>query len=409
MRRTVLLTLVSDWLPKLVAFLAVVLVARSLGAADFAYYAVALSWLGYAWWSVDLGQAGYSVRALATSEPHDQRRVGSEIFSLYLALAVVVTTALAGLLLLTGAGRSPAGELLLAMSPYLLTYALFPDWWLRARGQLLALGVANWAAVLSFLLAWALLPEGSATGYAVGYGLSPLAGAVIAWGALARRGSSPSVVVSWSRWRRHLQTSLLFGAAGLGGHVSLPLTLAAMTQAGDRRAAGAFALGVRASAAAANALWILLQNCLPRLVRAGPTITLRHLAAAAALPALGIAVGAALWTPVLAPFVGDSYAAAAGHLLLGAGLLVVWGPKYLVEIGLIAGYGDTRRIVMNSVPAVVVTAALLAGAARLGTGALVTVLLVGEGAAVAVGVLLLRRSARTRTTPDEAAQPVQPV
>lgn len=398
MRKTLLLTVFSDWLPKLAAFLSVVLVARSLGASDFAWFAVALSWLGYAWWTVDLGQAGYSIRALAAADGPAERRVGSEIFSLYAALALGVSLVLAVALVVSGAAGAPEGRLLLAMSPYLLAYALFPDWWLRARGQLVALGLANWAVVLFFLAGWALSPAGSEHAYALAYGLSPLAGAVVAWAALARHDRHPRWTASWSRWRVHLRTSLLFGAAGLGGQVAVPLTLALMTATGDRRAAGAFALGLRAAASAANALWLLLQNALPRLLHTRARVSVRLLLVAAALPALGLSVAAALWTPLVAPLVGESYRPAGGHLLLGAALLVAWGPKYVVEIGLISRYGDVPRIVMNAVPPAVVLVALAVGTAGAGTAALALALIAGEAAAAGIGFLLLSR--REPTAPD---------
>lgn len=398
-RRTVLLTLMSDWLPKLVAFLAVVLVARRLGAAEFAYFGLALSWMGYAWWSVDLGQAGYSVRTLASSSGQEQRRLGSEIFSLYLTLAGVVSTALVLLLVATGAHRSPDGRLLLAMCPYLLTYALFPDWWLRARGQLLQLGAANWATVLSLLLAWLLMAPGNGVGYAIAYGLSPLAGAAVGLWVLRRQGSSPVWTPSARAWGQHLRKSLMFGAAGLGGQVSLPLTLATMTAVGDPRAAGAFALGMRASASAANALWLLLQNALPRLLSGVRPITAWTVAAAALPPLLGVGAAAALWSPLLASVLGTSYLGSGGYLALGALLLAVWAPKFLVEIGLVAAFGDVQRILMNAIPPLLIASAAVTGLGTHRPWAMPATLLCAEGVATVVGYGMLRRTVhRSGTT-----------
>lgn len=393
-RRTLLLTAVSDWLPKLVAFLAVVLVARRLGAAEFAYFAVALSWTSYAWWTVDLGQAGYSVRTLAASGAEHQRRLGSEIFSLYLALAAVVSVMLVGLLVASGFHDSRSGRLLLAMSPYLIAYALFPDWWLRATGRLGALGIANWAQVLSLLVAWAVVPADRSELYALSYGLSPLAGAFVALATLWLAGAAPRPAVSWNAWWTHLRTSLLFGLAGLGGHVSVPLTLATLTATGSARAAGAFALGLRAAASAANALWTLLQNVLPRLVQDRRQIPGRALLAAGVVPLLGVSVGALLWSPVITPVVGGSYAGAGFYALLGAGLLVVWGPKYLVEIGLVASFGDRRRIAMNAVAPTLVVLAAVSGLAAGRSWVMPAVLLAGEAAGIAVGLALLRTHRR---------------
>jgi O-antigen/teichoic acid export membrane protein len=407
-RRTVLLTLVSDWLPKLVSFLAVVLVARRLGAPEFAYFAVALSWMGYAWWAVDLGQAGYSVRTLAATSGARQRRLGSEIFSLYLTLAVVVSLLLVALLLVTGAAGSREGTLLLAMSPYLLAYAVFPDWWLRARGQLLHLGAANWAAVLSLLLAWALVPPGDAVAYALAYGLSPFAGAVVAMVALGRAGALPRWVASWTAWGQHLRTSLLFGVAGVGGQVSVPLTLATMTSVGSPRAAGAFALGLRASAAAANALWLLMQNALPRLLAGSRPVTGRMAAAAAVPPLLGVGVAALLWHPLIEPVVGPSYAGAGSYAALGVLLLAVWGPKYVVEIGLVATYGDKQRIAVNWVSPVLVVGAVVWGLADGRSWVMPVVLLTGEGLAAVLGFGLLRgRRAGDRAEGTTAASPAK--
>ncbi|MGB8650857.1 MAG: oligosaccharide flippase family protein [Mycobacteriales bacterium] len=398
MRRTVLLTLVSDWLPKLVAFLAVVLVARKLGASEFAYFAVALSWMGYAWWAVDLGQGGYSIRTLAASSGAEQRRLGSEIFSLYLTLAAVVTVGVVALLLVTGARDVSSGRILLAMSPYLLTYAVFPDWWLRARGQLWQLGAANWAMVLSLLVAWALVPSGDAVGYALAYGLAPLAGAVVAVLALERDGTRPVWTPSWTAWLRHLRTSLMFGAAGLGGQVAVPLALATMTATSSPRAAGAFALGMRASGAAANALWLLLQNALPRLLSAQRPITAGIAAGAALPPLLGVGVAVVLWHPVLEPVLGASYSGAGAYAALGVLLLAVWGPKYVVEIGLVASFGDAQRIVMNCVAPVVVVAVVLSGLPTGRSWVMPAALLCGEGLAAVVGYALLRARRRTVAT-----------
>jgi O-antigen/teichoic acid export membrane protein len=390
-RRTFLLTVWSDLLPKLTAFVALVLVARKLGAADFAYLAVALGWIGYAWWAVDLGQAGYAIRALATRSGKDQQRVGSEIFSLYLALAGVVSGGLVILLLLTGASGSRDGRLLLAMSPYLVAYALFPDWWLRARGDLLALAVANWASVGGLLVGWALVPSGDAVAYALVYGLSPLCGALVALLALARAGALPRWIPSWNAWLGHVRTSVMFGVAGAGGQISQPLALATMAATGDPRAAGAFALGLRASAAAANALWLVLQNALPRLLSRKHLITVLVVTAAALPPLVGLGIAALLWHPVLAPALGGSYATAGRYGALGLMLLVVWGPKYVVEIGLIASFGDSQRIVMNALPPVLVVAAAISGLGGLAAWVMPVVLLAGEGLAAAVGYLLLRK------------------
>ncbi|MCW2778052.1 MAG: hypothetical protein JWN17_1777, partial [Frankiales bacterium] len=161
MRRTAWLTLLSDWLPKLVSLVSVVLIARRLGASSFADFAVALGWIGYAWWAVDLGQAGYSIRTLAARTGSAQHRLGCEIWSLYLALATTVSAALVLALWVTGATDGPRGRLVLLLTPFLLAYAVFPDWWLRARGLLPALGAANWATALALLLVVGLLPPGS--------------------------------------------------------------------------------------------------------------------------------------------------------------------------------------------------------------------------------------------------------
>ncbi len=401
MRRTLLLTVVSDWLPKLVAFLAVVLVARKLGASSFAYFAVALSWIGYAWWAVDLGQAGYSIRTLAASAGSEQRRLGSEIFSLYLALAVAVSAVLVLLLLVTGAGSTQNGRLLLAMSPYLVAYAVFPDWWLRARGQLVQLGAANWAVVLCCLTVWVVVPPSEPVVYALAFGLSPLAGAAVAMLVLSRTSGVPRWVASWRAWKGHLQTSLLFGAAGVGGQVAVPLALATMTSTGSTQAAGAFALGMRAAAAAANALWLLLQNALPPLLARARPMSGRVVLGASLPGLLGVGAGVLLWQPVLAPLVGPSYTGAAGYAALGALLLAVWGPKYVVEIGLIVGYRDKQRIVVNMLAPVLVIGAAVTGLAVARSWVMPVVLLAAEGLAAVVGYVLLRRT-RPATAADVA-------
>jgi hypothetical protein len=289
------------------------------------------------------------------------------------------------------AWQSPDGRLLLAMSPYLLSYALFPDWWLRARGQLLQLGAANWAAVVCLSAAWLLVPRGDSVAYALAYGLAPLAGAAVAMWALVRQASRPTWTPSWTAWVRHLRTSLMFGAAGVGGQISVPVTLATMTATGDPRAAGAFALGMRAAAAAANALWLLLQNALPRLLAAARPVPGRIAAAAMLPPLLGVGVAALLWNPLLVHVVGSSYEGAGAYAALGALLLAVWGPKYVVEIGLVATFGDAQRIVVNTVAPVLVVATVIAGLASGRPWVMPVALLGGEGLAALVGYALLRR------------------
>src|SRR5690606_39554534 len=128
---------------------------------------------GYGWAAVDLGQAGYSVRALAGKSRDEESQLGHEIFGLYLTLALAVTGALVVLLAASGLGSTPSGRLLLLMAPFLACYALFPDWWLRASGLLGLLGAANGVAVVSFGAAVVLLPAGDAGGDAVAYGRAP--------------------------------------------------------------------------------------------------------------------------------------------------------------------------------------------------------------------------------------------
>jgi O-antigen/teichoic acid export membrane protein len=411
MRRTALLTLLSDWLPKLVSFATVVLLARRLGAPEFAQLAVALSWIGYAWWGVDLGQAGYSIRTLAAATGAEQRRLGSEIFSLYVALAAAVSGIVVLVLAVAGDLAGGSGRLLLAMTPYLLCYALFPDWWLRARGQLWQLGAANWAVAGGFLAAVLALPRNAALD-ALAFGLSPLAGAAVSLTVLWRARQLPQLQVSRRAWRTHLRTSLLFSASGAGGQVATPLALASMTAA-NPGAAGAFALGLRASGAAANALWLLLHNALPHLLAqrradARRRLGVRYVLAAAVPPLLGVLIAVALWHPVRDHVIGPSYSRYGGYLLLGAALLVVWGPKYLVEINLIASFGDLRRIAMNMLAPVLVIAALISGITDSRPWVMPTALLLGEVLATALGFVLLNRCpapVRTSVLVEPAATP----
>ena len=408
MRRTVMLTFVSDWLPKLVNFVAILLLARRLGAPSFAYWAVALAWIGYAWWAVDLGQAGYSIRTLASTDDSQQRRIGSEIFSLYLALALTVTLGLAAVLTALGSFHSPHGRLLLAMSPYLVSYAVFPDWWLRARGLLMQLGVANWAAAVALLTGVILLPARDGVGFALCYALAPLAGAAVALLVLAHRHFLPRLTLSPRAWIRHLRISLKFSAAGLGGQVAVPVALATMAGRSSATAAAAFALGLRAAGAAANALWLLLHNALPRLLHGHNKVTPRAILLAAVPPLIAVGVAALLWEPLILPLVGPSYAGVGGSAALGLMLLAVWGPKYMVEIGLIAAFRDSARIVMNLVPAIVVVAAAASGAAEGRTWVMPVALLAGESAAALLGGTLLTQRGVARVDAPVAAQVVTP-
>jgi O-antigen/teichoic acid export membrane protein len=396
------LTAISDWLPKFISFLTMLLVARLLGAAGFAVFALAQAWIGYGWAAVDLGQAGYSVRTLAGRSQDEETRLGYEIFGLYLVLAVSVTAGLVVALRVSGLGDTDAGHLVVLMTPFLVSYALLPDWWLRARGQLGILGAANGAAVLCFLLAVALLPAGHAQGYAIAYGVAPLAAALVAWLALARRGIRPRLVMRWRAWRSHLRYSMLFATAGAAAQVPVPLTLLGMTAAGDEAATGAYAVGLRIAAASAGALWLLVQNALPRLLASQRRITV-SIALAATLPGLaGLISGALLWRPLLAPLLGPSFADLGAFVALGLVLLMAWGAKSTVEMGLIAAYADRARIVMNVVTPLAVGAVLVTGLAGRHTAVAPVALLGGEAVSVIVGLVLLRRT-RTGTTPDREA------
>jgi hypothetical protein len=95
-------------------------------------------------------------------------------------------------------------------------------------------------------------------------------------------------------------------------------------------------------------------------------------------------------------------------LLLGAALLVVWGPKYLVEINLIASFGDLRRIAMNMLAPVLVIAALISGITDSRPWVMPTALLLGEVLATALGFVLLNRCpapVRTSVLVEPAATP----
>jgi hypothetical protein len=310
-------------------------------------------------------------------------------------LAVVVTGALALVLLVSGSAQSTQGRLLFAMTPYLVAYAVFPDWWLRASGMLGTLSIANWCYVLSFLVALLLLPKGSSVAYALAYGLAPLAGAVVAWYALARRGTLPRFRGDWSAWLSHLRSSLLFAAAGASSQLSVPLTLVAMTAAGDARAAGAFAVGLRVAASAANGLWLFLQNALPRLLSSRRRITAITVLASALPPMVGIGVGALLWHAVIAPVLGPSYAQSGAFVALGIMTLAVWWPKYVVEIGLIASYADVSRILMNVVAPGIVIVSLLTGFSKQHAWNAPLVLLAAECIGATCGFRVLRRRQRT--------------
>jgi hypothetical protein len=243
-----------------------------------------------------------------------------------------------------------------------------------------------------------LVPRGHVEGYALAYGLAPLAAAAVAWIALARRGILPRVVLRWRAWKGHLRYSLLFAVAGAAGQIAVPLTLLGMAAAGDTAAVGAYAVGLRVAAAAAGALWLLIQNALPRLLASGRRITGPN-AVAAGLPGLVALIPCALlWRPLLAPGLGPSYAELGGFVALGLVVLAVWGSKFVVEMGLIAGYADPARIAMNAVAPVTVAIVLVTGLAARGAEIAPLALLGGEAAGVLVGLVLLRRS-RARQKP----------
>jgi O-antigen/teichoic acid export membrane protein len=302
--RVTLLTALSDWAPKAVGLVLTFLIGRILGPGPFTTYTLALTWVSYAWTLTDQGLGGYGVRLVAARQ-EGFRTAAGEILGTYCVTAGIVWTSIASVALF--ATQPPLQGALLAMSVFVLTYAIYPDWLLRGLGALGILAIGNWATLLLWagLLA-AATTTASLTGAALAYGASPAAGAIVVWFWLRRRGWWATLWVSPRVLVRRLGAALAFSAGGIIGGIATPVMFSTVVHLSSVTAAASLALGLRVSTAAAGAGWIALQNMLPELVRHSRRDTAARQLIGAALPGIGLTVAAAIaWPIVVQPFLGE--------------------------------------------------------------------------------------------------------
>lgn len=388
--RVTLLTALSDWAPKAVGLLLTFLIGRVLGPEAFTTYTLALTWVSYAWTLTDQGLGGFGVRLVAARQ-EGFRAAADEILGTYCVTAAIVWTSIASVAVF--GTRPPLQGALLAMSVFVLTYAVYPDWLLRGLGALRVLAVGNWATLVLWvaLLAVATTTT-SLTGAALAYGVSPVAGAILVWFWLARRGWRPRLWVPPRVLVRRLAAALSFSAGGIIGGIATPVMFSTVVHLSSATAAASLALGMRVSTAAAGAGWIALQNMLPALVRHSRRDTAARQLIGAALPGIGLTVaGAIAWPIVIQPFLGEGYLGGFPLFLLGVANIIPFSLKYLAEMRLLAAFEDLSRTIVGIVgltcTGIGCGAALLIGSpwyAALGFTA-------GETVAALVGYQLLAR------------------
>jgi O-antigen/teichoic acid export membrane protein len=393
--RMTLLTALSDWTPKAVGLLLTFLIGRMLGPGPFTTYTLALTWVSYAWTLSDQGLGGFGVRLVAARR-EGFRSAAEEIVGTYCVTAAVVWTGITSVaLFVTG---PPLQAALLAMSVFVLAYAIYPDWLLRGLGALRVLAIGNWATLVLWagLLAVASTTS-SLTGAALAYGVSPAAGAILVWYWLRRRGWRPRLWVPPRILFRRLAAALAFSAGGIIGGIATPVMFSTVVHLSSATAAASLALGLRVSTAAAGAGWIALQNMLPALVKDAKRETAGRQLVAAALPGIGLTVAAAIaWPIVLQPFLGEGYLRGFPLFLLGVANIIPFSLKYLAEMRLLAAFEDMSRTIVGSVGL---------GCTGLGCGAALLFgspwyaavgFTIGETVAALVGFQLLARRRRLR-------------
>jgi O-antigen/teichoic acid export membrane protein len=393
--RVTVLTALSDWAPKAAGLLLMFLLGRVLGPGPFTTYTLALTWVSYAWTLTDQGLGGYGIRLVAARH-EGYRSTAEEIVGTYCLTAAVVWTLIVSVTVF--ATQPPLQGALLAMSVFVLAYAVYPDWLLRGLGALWVLAMGNWAT----LLAWAgLLATASAAlsleRAALAYGASPTFGAILVWVWLRRRGWSLRLWVHPRVLARRLVAALAFSAGGIIGGIATPMMFSTVAHLSSATGAASLALGLRVSTAAAGAGWIVLQNMLPALVKVSTRETAGRQLIGAALPGMALTLAAAiLWPVLIQPFLGDEYRGGFPLFLVGVANSISFGLKYLAEMRLLAAFQDMSRTIVGSVG--LVCTALGCGAGFL-TGSPWFAALgftVGEMVAAVVGFRLLASRGRSQ-------------
>jgi O-antigen/teichoic acid export membrane protein len=351
--RVTLLTALSDWIPKAIGLLLMFLLGRVLGPGPFTTYTLALTWVNYAWTLTDQGLGGFGIRLVAARQ-EGFRSATDEIVGTYCVTAAAVWALVVAVAVF--GTQPPLQGVLLAMSIFVLTYAVYPDWLLRGLGALRVLAIGNWATLLVWagLLAATMAAtslDAAALPYAaLAYGVSPVAGAILAWWWLRTRGWSLRLWVPPRVLLRRLGAALAFSAGGIIGGIATPLMFSTVVHLSSASAAASLALGLRLSTAAAGAGWIALQNMLPALVRVPVRATAGRQLIGAALPGIALTLAAAiLWPILIQPFLGDGYRGGFPLFLVGVANSISFGMKYLAEMRLLAAFQDMSRTIVGSV------------------------------------------------------------
>lgn len=145
------------------AFLTSIYLARTLGAEYFGLITVAVSILGYATWSTDLGLLNIGIREIA-KKPKFRNFRAKEIFNLKIALAAIVLIMSTAILSVI-----PIGELqkqvILGYLYSLVPYALLLEWYYSGKqkfGKLALSRIVNGAVYLG-LVYWLVSGESEVT------------------------------------------------------------------------------------------------------------------------------------------------------------------------------------------------------------------------------------------------------
>ncbi len=371
--------------------------AWKLGPAAFGTFALSMAIVQMCWLGVDLGTGAYGLRQVAR-DPENHVETLAELVLLNTALAVAVAAGVVAVAL--SAINTPSlRQSVLAMTPYLLTFAAFPDWYLRGRGKLRSLALANGAtaAVLVVGSLLASVPNIPAA-YGLAWAVSPAGGALMFWSESRRIPKAYRWHVSVRQLYRHLRTSILFATAGVLTGAGPTIVIIGMAATASAPVLGAFALGLRLAQNAITAYWLFLQNLVPRLIRLDDGTKPKESVA------LSVAAGIAMFlvgTSVLyfgVNQLGSQYRNWLIWTVAGLAVITPWAAKASAEILLVSRDRDRARIWVALASLAGCVVAALAGSA-FGEPALIPAIVIcGEIAAASLGLWLLTTSGRNPRT-----------
>ncbi len=277
-----------------------------------------------------------------------------------------------------------------AMLVFLPAFAAYPDWFLRGARKLKHLAIANASVTFLWLVGVLLIVGGrQPSAYALAYAVSPLGGAAVFW--LPRRDQLRGLRnVHPGSWLGHLRVSSSFALAGILAGSSIPLVLSGVGWMGSAADVGAYTIGLRIAAIAGGAVWVVLLNLTPEVVRRNQNKDALGLTLVFGLVGvLSFATIVAVTPNLLIPLIGESYRAGMTWLLLGSAMIVPWSAKFAIETALIARLLDRERIMVSASTLVAVAlAALLAHLLRT-PSALPIGYAVGELGAMGMGAIHL--------------------